>query len=157
MRLLTRSQGYYMRRARKIARQQKKWEIEKINIQKENDIKNEYSTILNKNPYKITTSKLAMWFLFFLCLGIIFFTGYITLKEFSLAYAFGLMPDFTPLIAMIGGILGATADVAAYFAKSAKENSKGGITYEAAAAVNFIEEPIKKPLGTQYDQLFGKG
>ena len=67
------------------------------------------------------------------------------------------MPDFTPLVAMIGGVLGATIDVAAYFAKSARENTKGGITFEAAAANNFIEQPIREPLGTQYDQWFGVG
>lgn len=47
--------------------------------------------------------------------------------------------------------MGATIDVAAYFAKSAKENSQGGIIFEAAAANNFEEEPIRQPLGTEYD------
>ena len=70
-----------------------------------------------------------MWILLFLCLIVIVFTGWVTIKEFSLAYALGVMPDFTPLVTMIGAILGAAIDVAAYFAKSAKENTKGGITY----------------------------
>ena len=70
-----------------------------------------------------------MWILLALCFIVIIFTGIVTIKEFSLAYALGLMPDFTPLVTMIGAILGAAIDVAAYFAKSAKENTKGGITY----------------------------
>lgn len=70
-----------------------------------------------------------MWTLLTLCLAVIIFTGFVTIKEFSLAYSLGLMPDFTPLVTMIGAILGAAIDVAAYFAKSAKENTKGGITY----------------------------
>ena len=84
-----------------------------------------------------------MWLLFILCLGVIIFTGYITLKEFSLAYTFGIMPDFTPLVTMIGAILGATIDIAAYFVKSTKQNTKGGITFQAAAAKGFEEEPIR--------------
>ena len=85
----------------------------------------------------MTTSKMALWFLFILCFAVIIFTGIVTIKEFALAYALGMMPDFTPLVAMIGGIIGACIDVAAYFAKSAKENTQGGITFQTAAAANF--------------------
>ena len=83
MKCLNHSLSYYTNRTRKIAKQQRNWQIEKNNIQRENDIKNEYNKIQNKNPYKITTSKLAMWFLFFVCLGIIVFTGWSTVKGFD--------------------------------------------------------------------------
>jgi hypothetical protein len=98
-----------------------------------------------------------MWFLLILCLGVIIFTGWVTLQEITLSYAIGMAPSFMPLITMIGAILGATIDVAAYFAKSAKENSQGGIVFEAAAANNFEEEPIIQPMGTEYDQKYGVG
>ena len=148
---LKKNRSYYKRRSRKIKQQQENWQIERINLKRENSIKNDYNKIQNKNPFKITTGKLAMWILLFLCLIVIVFTGWVTIKEFSLAYALGVMPDFTPLVTMIGAILGAAIDVAAYFAKSAKENTKGGITYQAAAMKNF--EQNLQPNGMQDDFL----
>ena len=148
---LKKNRSYYKKRSRKIKQQQENWQIERINLKRENNIKNDYNKIQNKNPFKITTGKLAMWILLFLCLIVIVFTGWVTIKEFSLAYALGVMPDFTPLVTMIGAILGAAIDVAAYFAKSAKENTKGGITYQAAAMKNF--EQNLQPNGMQDDFL----
>lgn len=148
---LKKNRSYYKKRSRKIKQQQENWQIERINLKRENSIKNDYNKIQNKNPFKITTGKLAMWILLFLCLIVIVFTGWVTIKEFSLAYALGVMPDFTPLVTMIGAILGAAIDVAAYFAKSAKENTKGGITYQAAAMKNF--EQNLQPNGMQDDFL----
>ena len=148
---LKKNRSYYKKRSKKIKQQQENWQIERINLKRENSIKNDYNKIQNKNPFKITTGKLAMWILLFLCLIVIVFTGWVTIKEFSLAYALGVMPDFTPLVTMIGAILGAAIDVAAYFAKSAKENTKGGITYQAAAMKNF--EQNLQPNGMQDDFL----
>ena len=148
---LKKNRSYYKKRSKKIKQQQENWQIERINLKRENSIKNDYNKIQNKNPFKITTGKLAMWILLFLCLVVIIFTGWVTIKEFSLAYALGVMPDFTPLVTMIGAILGAAIDVAAYFAKSAKENTKGGITYQAAAMKNF--EQNLQPNGMQDDFL----
>lgn len=154
---LKRSKKYYNKKSEKITKQQEKWKIERLNIQRRNDMKNDFDAIQNKNPFRITTGKLAMWFLFILCVCVIIFTGWITLQQFTLAYAIGIMPSFTPLVTMIGAIIGATIDVAAYFAKSAKENTQGGIIFEAAAANNFEEQPIKAPFGTDYDEKYGKG
>ena len=145
---LNKNKSYYKERAKKVRRQQENWQIQRLTLKRRNDIKNDYNKIQNKNPFRITTGKLAMWILLILCLVVIIFTGYVTLKEFSLAYALGLMPDFTPLVTMIGAVLGAAIDVAAYFAKSAKENTKGGITYEAAAMKNFQEN--LQPNGTDF-------
>lgn len=145
---LNRNKSYYKNRAKKIRHQEENWQIQRLNLKKQNDIKNDYNKIQNKNPFKITTGKLAMWILLSLCLIVIIFTSFITIKEFSLAYTLGVMPDFTPLVTMIGAILGAAIDVAAYFAKSAKENTKGGITYEAAAIKNFQEN--LQPNGTDF-------
>lgn len=145
---LNKSKSYYKNRAKKIRQQEQNWQIQRLNLKRRNDIKNDYNKIQNKNPFRITTGKLAMWILLALCFIVIIFTGVVTIKEFSLAYALGLMPDFTPLVTMIGAILGAAIDVAAYFAKSAKENTKGGITYQAAAMRNFQEN--LQPNGTDF-------
>ena len=147
---LNKNKTFYYKRRRKIQKQQQNWKVERQNIQRENNIKNDFNKINNKNPFKITTSKKAMWFLFILCTLIILFTAWITLKEFQLAMQYNITPDFTPLVAMIGAVIGATIDVSAYFAKSAKENIKGGITFQAAAANNFIENPI--PQGDSYQE-----
>lgn len=53
----------------------------------------------------------------------------------------GQMPSLSPLTAMAGTVFSVTLGTMGYFAKSAKENSKGGITYEAAAAKDFVEDP----------------
>lgn len=145
---LNKNKSYYKNRAKKVKKQEENWQIQRINLKRHNDIKNDYNKIQNKNPFRITTGKLAMWTLLILCLMVIIFTGYVTIKEFSLAYALGLMPDFTPLVTMIGAILGAAIDVASYFAKSAKENTKGGITFQAAAMKNFQEN--LQPNGTDF-------
>ena len=81
---------------------------------------------------KIPTTKKLMFFLFVNCTLIELFTGWVTIQNLILVREVGTVLDFTPLVTMIGAILGAAIDVAAYFAKSAKENTKGGIIYEAA-------------------------
>ena len=151
---LDKNKSYYNKRAKKIKKQEENWQIQRLNLKRINDIKNDYNKIKNKNPFRITTGKLAMWALLILCLAVIIFTGFVTMKEFSLAYALGLMPDFTPLVTMVGAIIGAAVDVAAYFAKSAKENTKGGITYEAAAAKNFQEnlQPNRTDFYDEYQE-----
>ena len=155
---LNKNKSYYKKRAKKVRRQQENWQIQRLTLKRRNDIKNDYNKIQNKNPFRITTGKLAMWILLILCLVVIIFTGYITIKEFSLAYALGLMPDFTPLVAywsiecFADGLLHLSLEQdfpnSIVLLESAKENTKGGITYEAAAMKNFQEN--LQPNGTDF-------
>ena len=139
---LNHNSKYYKKRSEKIKQQQQKWKIEKKNLQRQNVIKKQYKTVSQKNPFKITTGKLALWIMLIICIGVIIFTGYITVQQFALAKQLLITPDYTPLVAMVGGILGAVFDVLGYYAKSAKENTEGGVTYmKAAAAMNYNEEP----------------
>jgi hypothetical protein len=43
-----------------------------------------------------------------------------------------MMPDFTPLITLLGSVIGETLSFGIYCAKSKAENTKGGIVYETA-------------------------
>lgn len=80
---------------------------------------------------KMSTSKLLIVFLFLNCTIIEFFTMYVTLKSFALALAIGMMVDFTPLVTLIGAVVGEVIGFAIYSLKAAKENTKGGIVYDS--------------------------
>ena len=43
-----------------------------------------------------------------------------------------MAPDFSPLVALIGAVIGEVIGFAVYSLKSAKENTKNGIVYEQA-------------------------
>ncbi|MBP3801389.1 MAG: hypothetical protein J6I85_05160 [Clostridia bacterium] len=43
-----------------------------------------------------------------------------------------MAPDFSPLITLIGAVVGEVIGFAIYSIKAAKENTKNGITYELA-------------------------
>ena len=75
-------------------------------------------------------SKKALIFLFINCTLVEIFTGWVTVKSFALAFAMGIMPDFSPLLAIIGAVVGEVIGLMTYYAKSTKENTVGGIVYE---------------------------
>ena len=52
-------------------------------------------------------------------------------KMLSLAFVAGTMIDFTPLVALIGAVVGEVFSYAIYSLKSAKENTVGGIVYDS--------------------------
>lgn len=81
---------------------------------------------------KFPTGKVLMWFLFVNCTIVELFTGWVTVQSFKLAYATMITPDFTPLNTLVGTIVAEVIGFAVYCIKSMKENTKGGIVYEAA-------------------------
>lgn len=80
---------------------------------------------------KISTSKLLIAFLFINCTAIEIFTGWAMVKMLAIALATGLTIDFTPLVALIGAVVGEVFGYAIYSLKAAKENSVGGIVYDS--------------------------
>ena len=86
---------------------------------------------LYKSRKKITTSKLVLGVLLasFFCIQI--FTAWATIKAIELATITGIM-DWTPLVTLIGSIAGSVVSLLGYYAKSAKENTTGGIVYDSA-------------------------
>ena len=88
---------------------------------------------------KTSTSKKLIAFLFINCTVIEIFTMVVTILDMQLSLKLGMMPDFSPLVSLIGAVVGEVISYAIYSLKAAKENSAGGLVYDAAAAHNFEE------------------
>lgn len=71
-------------------------------------------------------------FLFLNFTALEIFTGYITIQSLILANMTGIMPDFTPLITLIGAVIGETLSYGIYALKAKAENVEGGITHDLA-------------------------
>lgn len=109
-----------------IDKEQKQWEKEKKILDHKLKIEKEK----RKYKKKISTSKLLIFFLFLNCTLIELFTGYITIKSFALAEIIGYAPDFTPLVTLIGAVVGEVIGFAVYSIKAKAENTQGGIDFE---------------------------
>ena len=126
-----------IKKAARITKEEEIWQTEKENLERQNKIQDEYNQLTTTNESHLSMSKKALIFLLISCSCIEIFTIWVTIRSISLAFAMGIMPDFTPLVTLIGTVVGEVVALAAYYAKSAKENTSGGITYESAAARNF--------------------
>ena len=80
---------------------------------------------------KMSTSKLLILFLFINCTLIEIFTGWSTVAMLSIAATTGIL-DFSPLVTLIGAVVGEVIGYGIYSAKAAKENTAGGLTYDLA-------------------------
>ena len=81
-------------------------------------------------------------FLFINCTIIELFTGWATIQSIQLTIQTGLAPDFTPLVTLIGAVVGEVTGFAVYAAKSTKENTAGGIVYDCALNNNNNNESV---------------
>lgn len=113
--------------------ERRRWEREKVVLESEQQIEEErYSLKKRSWDRKMPFGKMLMIFLFINFTLLEIFTGWVTISTFSLAYAIGAMPDFMPLITLLGAIIGETLSFGIYSAKSKAENTKGGIVFESA-------------------------
>lgn len=117
----------FKERELKLDIEEKRWAREKEIIVRESAIKEERRTLKHKG---IGMSKTLILFLFISCSIIEVFTGWVTVKSFSLAYDIGIAPDFSPLIALIGAVVSEVVGYAAYTLKAKAENTVGGLIYE---------------------------
>lgn len=113
---------------------EKLWQQLKPALQRENKIEQEKKEIQNeRNKIKLPPwSKLLLILLFVNFSLLEIFIGYVTIQSFALAFAVGIMPDFTPLVTLIGLVAGETISYGAYCAKSKAENIEGGIIHDTA-------------------------
>lgn len=112
-----------------IQRKIKNWKQEKDLLIKEQQMEKEKSEVLKKQEKrKLSTTKRLTFFLFINCTIIEIFTLYVTLKQLNM----GMGVDLTPLQMLITTIVGEVIVFAVYSLKSLKENTKGGIIYQAA-------------------------
>ena len=117
---------------RDITIKEHRWQREKEVLERKYKLKQEKREFKKQFLPKISTSKLLILFLFINCTIIELFTGFVTLKSLDLTTLTMSNPDFTPLVALIGAVVSEVVGYAVYALKSAKENTAGGITYEAA-------------------------
>ena len=66
-------------------------------------------------------------------------------KMLSLAFVAGTMIDFTPLVALIGAVVGEVFGYAIYSLKSTKENTVGGIVYDSVINNNSDNKESSPP------------
>ena len=111
---------------------ERRWQKEKPLREREYKLKEDQRQFKETHRPKISTSKLLIIFLFINCTIIEIFTGYVTLKSLDIATMTFMMPDFTPLVTLIGAVVSEVIGFAIYAIKSAKENTSGGIVYETA-------------------------
>lgn len=113
---------------------EKIWAEEKPLIERQNAIDSEKKELTEaRKRLKLPSwSKLLLIILFINFTILELFVGWVTIKTFAIALAIGMMPDFTPLITLIGTVIGETVSYGIYSAKSKAENTEGGIVYESA-------------------------
>ena len=77
-------------------------------------------------------SKIFLIFLFLNFTALEIFTGYVTVQSLIIANISGVMPDFTPLVTLLGAVIGETISYGIYSLKAKAENVQGGITHDIA-------------------------
>ena len=112
--------------------EEKRWEIEKGYLERAYQLKMDKKAMRKKLLGKMSTSKMLITFLFVNCTVIELFTGWTTIQSFDLARELMISPDLTPLVALIGAIVGEVIGYAVYSVKAMKENTAGGIVYDQA-------------------------
>lgn len=125
---------------RQVEQEEERWKLEKPLRERQAAIRNDKAEFENKKR-KISTSKLLIIFLFVNCTLIEIFTGWAMVKMLSLAFVAGTMIDFTPLVAIIGAVVGEVFGYAIYSLKSTKENTVGGIVYDSVINSSNDKEP----------------
>lgn len=113
-------------------KEKQKWEKEKQYLTEKQSLEQQKKDLIHKNKKKLSVSKILTFFLFANCTAIEIFTCYITIINIKIARQLYMMPDFSPLTALIGAVVGEVIGFAVYSIKAAKENCEGGIVYEQA-------------------------
>lgn len=113
---------------------EKIWAERKSLIERQNAIDAEQKelTEAHKKIKFPSWSKLLLIILFINFTILEIFVGWVTIHSFAVASIIGVMPDFTPLITLLGAVIGETISYGIYSAKSKAENTEGGIVYEQA-------------------------
>lgn len=113
---------------------EKIWAERKSLIERQNAIDAEQKelTEAHKKIKFPSWSKLLLIILFINFTILEIFVGWVTIHSFAVASIIGVMPDFTPLITLLGAVIGETVSYGIYSAKSKAENTEGGVVYEKA-------------------------
>lgn len=115
-----------------ILKEESKWAKEKDLIERQQKIKNERKALKKNKNKTCSTTKLLILFLFLNCTAIEIFTGWATAQSLKNSLITGQMVDFSPLITLIGAVVGEVMGFGIYAIKSMKENTVGGVVYATA-------------------------
>jgi len=120
------------KKKKKIELEEELWNQERPLVEKQNNlIEDKKRLSLQKKRIKFPSwSKLLLIILLINFTALEIFTGWVTIQSFALAALIGTMPDFTPLITLMGAVIGETLSYGIYCAKSKTENIQNGIVYE---------------------------
>ena len=121
----------YQKKIENFTREEQNWTNQKKYLNKKIELKKDKELFLLKNKKKISTSKILILFLFINCTVIEIFTGWVTIKSFSYSLMTGNAIDFSPLVTLIGAVVGEVIGFAIYSLKSTKENTAGGVVYDS--------------------------
>lgn len=129
-------------RTEQIAAREKAWETEKKILERKNALKREkllFKQQMSCRERKIilkfkkpNMSKALITFLFANCTFIELFSCFIIYQAVRASATSAIAVDFSPLTALIGAVVTEVIAFAIYSVKAMKENTKGGITYDAA-------------------------
>lgn len=110
------------------------WKLSKPYVEMKRNVEKEQDAIEeDKQEHKrLSWGKFLLLFLFINFTVLEIFVGWVTVQSFTLAYAIGATPDFTPLITLLSLVLGETLSYGVYCYKSKAENTKNGIIYDLA-------------------------
>ena len=98
------------------------WKLEKQVLKKKQQIKKERAELVREEK-KVTTTKKLVAYLFFCATAIQLFTGYLMVTQLKLLKQGMVMTlDTSPLISLIGAVVGEVMVFAVYAIKSFKEN-----------------------------------
>ena len=103
-----------------------------------------------KKKEKMTTSKKLILFLFINCSIIELFTLFIIVYSFPFAADLGVLPDLSPLNALISTVVAEVIGYGVYSLKALKENTKGGIKYDSV-----IKEQCKPEEAEEEEDIKG--
>lgn len=127
-------------REKDIIRKERYWAKEKPICERELQLRNEKLSFFSKNKKPMPTSKKLIFFLFINCTLIELFVLWVTVKSIALSSQLMMSPDFSPLVTLVGAVVGEVIGYAVYSAKAAKENTQGGIVYDSAMKDNLSEQ-----------------
>ena len=135
------------------------WKLERQILEKKQQIKKEKAQLLREEK-KVTTTKKLVTYLFVCATAIQLFTGYLMIVQIQLLKQGVIITlDTSPLISLIGAVVGEVMVFAVYAVKSFKENkSMADLDFEkmkAFGSKDTLQDVIGEPSSIESDDAAG--
>lgn len=141
--------------AQQIKKLDGEWKLEKQILEKKQQIKKEKAQLLREEK-KVTTTKKLVTYLFVCATAIQLFTGYLMIVQIQLLkQGIIITLDTSPLISLIGAVVGEVMVFAVYAIKSFKENkSMADLDFEKMKVFG-SKDTIGEPSSTESNDAAG--